>query len=144
MLILEVWWKKTYQREPLPWQKGDCCKISNMHKKPRAPQKIVCPLGSTFDKLPSEDANQMCPRICIIIQNQKPTTWNLSVDEWKALTSLRSAKSILVTTAEKANVSADLIRSEYRSKVRHRLDNGPRQRIKDKKTSAILNRRMCS
>lgn len=77
--------------------------------------------------------------MCNIIKNQKPIKSNLSTDEWKALTSLGNSKSIYITQADMGNITVILNNADYKLEVRQPLDDGPYEKIEEKKVKTLLN-----
>ena len=104
------------------------------------PLDIIPAVEEALNLLPDNEANKARLQITRVISNQKPQTSNLTSDEKKALRSLRSDRSIVITKSDKGNQIVVMNRHDYDQKAEEHIQSGPYKLIPKEKQTSSLNK----
>ena len=91
---------------------------------------ITATVEDTVKDLEKGDADTICAKINLTLQNSKPPKDNLSKDERKALKELQSNTSIVILPLDKSRSTVILNREDYLEKCVDYINNGPYQLLK--------------
>ena len=92
---------------------------------------------STVDLLLSEEADTICGKVSLTLQNSKPSKDNLSKNEHKALKELQSDTSIVIFQADKGRSTVILNCEDYLEQCVDHINNDPYQLLKKDPTTKI-------
>ena len=98
---------------------------------------IIATVEDAVKDLKTEEADTICAKVSVTLQNSKPPTDNLSKDERKALKKLPSNTSIVILPADKGRYTVILNRDDYLEKCMDHITNGLYQLLKKDLTTKI-------
>ena len=78
---------------------------------------IIGTVEDAVKDLEKEEADTICAKVSLTLQNSKPPKDNLSKDERKALKELQSDTSIVILPADKGRSTVILNREDYLEKL---------------------------
>ena len=92
---------------------------------------IIATIEDAVKDLEKEEADTICAKVSLTLQNSKPPKDNLSKDERKALKELQSDTSIVIWPADKGRSTVILNREDYLEKYMDHIKNVPYQILKN-------------
>ena len=98
---------------------------------------IIATVEDAVKDLEKEEADTICAKVSLTLQNSKPPKDNLSKDERKALKELQSDTSIVILPADKGRSTVILNHEDYLEKCMDHINNGPYQLLKKDPTTKI-------
>ena len=98
---------------------------------------ILATVEDAVKDLENEEADTVCAKVSLALQNSKPSKDNLSKDKHKALKKLQSDTSIVILPADKVRSTVILNREDYFEKYMDHINNGPYQLLKKDPTTKI-------
>ena len=98
---------------------------------------IIATIEDAVKDLEKEEADTICAKVSLTVQNSKLPKDNLSKDECKALKELQSDTSILILPTGKGRSTVILNREDYLQKCMDHTNNGPYQLLKKDPTTKI-------
>ena len=98
---------------------------------------IIATVEDAVKDLEKEEADTICAKVSLTLQNSKPPKDNLSKDERKALKELQSDTSIVILPADKGRSTIILNGQDYLEKCMDHINNGPYQLLKKDPTTNI-------
>ena len=101
---------------------------------------IIATNEDVVNDLEKEEADTICAKVSLTLQNSKPPKDNLFKDERKALKELQSVTSIVILLDEKGRSTVSLDPEGYLGKSMDHISNGPYQLLKNDPTTKIKNR----
>ena len=88
---------------------------------------IIATVEDAVKDLEKEEADTICAKVSLTLQNSKPPKDNLSKDERKALKELQSDTSNVILPAGKGRSTVILNHEDYLEKCMDHINNGPYQ-----------------
>ena len=98
---------------------------------------IIATIEVAAKDLQKEEADTMCAKVTLTLQNSKLPKDNFSKDECKALKELQSDTSIVILPADKGRSTVILNREDYLEKRMEDINNGPYQLLKIDPTTKV-------
>ena len=98
---------------------------------------IIATIEDAVKDLEKEEADTICAKVSLPLQNSKHPKDNLSKDERKVLKELPSDTSIVIAPADKGRSTVILNREEYLEKCMDHINNGPYQLLEKDPTTKI-------
>ena len=86
---------------------------------------IIATIEDAVKDLERAEADGMCAKVNLTLQNSKPPKDNLSKDERKALKELQSDTSIAILPADKGRYTVILNHEDYLEKCMNHKNNAP-------------------
>ena len=86
---------------------------------------IIATVEDAVEDLEKGEADTICAKVSLILQNSKPPKENLSKDERKALKELEYDASIVTLPADKGRSTVILNPEDYLEKCTDHINNGP-------------------
>ena len=107
-------------------------------------KNIIATAEDAVKDLEKEEADTICAKISLTLQNSKTPKDNLSKDDGKALKELQSHASIVILPAGKGRSTVITNGENHIEKCMHHINNGPYQLLKKDpttktKSSLIIN-----
>ena len=110
---------------------------SQLHLKHLPDKDIKPPIEDAVKDLEKQEADAICAKVSLTLQNSKPPKDNLSEDEHKTLTQLQSDTLIVTSSADKGRCTVILNPENYLEKSMNYINNGPYQLLKKDPTTKI-------
>ena len=101
---------------------------------------IIATNEDVVNDLEKEEADTICAKVSLTLQNSKPPKDNLFKDERKALKELQSVTSIVILLDEKGRSTVSLDPEGYLGKSMDHINNCPHQLLKNDPTTKIKTR----
>ena len=98
---------------------------------------ILATVEDAVKNLEKEEADTICAKVSLALQNSKPLKDNLSKDERKAFKELQSDTSIVILPVGKGRSTIILNCEDYLDKCIDYIKNGPYQLLKKDPTTKI-------
>ena len=98
---------------------------------------IIATVEDAVKDLVKEEADKICAKVSLTLQNSKPPKDDLSKHERKALKELQSDTSIVILPVDKGRSTIILNRENYLEKCMDYINNGPYQLLKKDPTTKI-------
>ena len=98
---------------------------------------IIPPTEDAVKDLEKKEADTVCAKVSLTLQNTKLPKDNLSKDERKALNKLQSNTSIVILPADTGRSTIILNREDYLEKCMDHINSGPYQLLKKDPTTKI-------
>ena len=98
---------------------------------------IIATIEDAVKDLEKEEADTICAKVSLTLQNSKPPKDNLSKHERKDLKELQYDTSIVILPADKGRSTVILNREDYLEKCMDNINDGPYQLLKKEPTTRI-------
>ena len=98
---------------------------------------MIATVEDAVKDLEKEEADTICAKVSLTLQNSKPPKDNLSKDDRIALKELQSDTSIVILPAHKGRSTVILNREDYLEKCMDDINNSPCQLLKKDSTTKI-------
>ena len=98
---------------------------------------IIDTIEDAVKDLQKEEADTICAKVSLTLQNSKHPKDNLSKDERKAWNECQSDTSIIILPADKGRSTVILNHKDYLEKCMDHINSGPHQLLKENPTTKI-------